>query len=490
LRPAFASLVIISLACVPAAPPIPALLADGSACTLDAACVSGECIAEGSGARCGRRCADDLGCADTEACRLHLSTAPATSDVERVCQTASATTAKAGAACRSDGDCHSGLCEEGRCLALCSDHCGPGYRCLDTTLERAGRTFTAATCALRLADYSLDLGPVETTIDGSPELSFEAPGDSGSITIVLDDAEGLRVAARSLINPGGVTLLDTDPATPDLNPGSNYPGTASVLIPSTDRPEVRPSAGRWRLTVGTYDPTPFDLSQPVPGRIEHVLVIFEPEAEARGKLDLILHFAPATGLRSTTPTTGPQLSQLLGSVKRLLLGPLGAELGTVETRALAATHNRVEDGDETRAICLESSELGPRGASVNVFIVEALDYTRGHAGGIPGPPGLAHTRASGIVIQHLGDWGDTGILLAHELGHFLGLRHTSELAEGITDPIMDTPECPRGTEISACPDYRNLMFPSFPLSDALSLTAGQIGILRRSPWLYEVPREL
>lgn len=148
-------------------------------------------------------------------------------------------------------------------------------------------------------------------------------------------------------------------------------------------------------------------------------------------------------------------------MKRLLLGPLGAELGTVETRALAATHNRVEDGDETRAICLESSELGPRGASVNVFIVEALDYTRGHAGGIPGPPGLAHTRASGIVIQTPARLGGHGDLLVHELGHFLGLRHTSELAEGITDPIMDTPECPQAPRSALVPTIGTSCFRAF-----------------------------
>lgn len=480
LRFALASLVLGSLACVPTAPPIPELLADGSVCTADSACASQQCIPGALEARCGRRCADDRGCGELEACRLHFGAAPG--DIDRVCQTASATTALAGLACRADQDCRSGLCQDGRCLALCSDRCAPGYRCLDTELGRGGQTFTTAACALRLADYSLDLGPVETTALGSAELSFEAPAGSGSITIVLDDADGLRVAAKTLTAPSGAALLG-----PDLVPGSHYPGTASVLVPSSDRPEAGPQAGRWRFTVGTYDASVFDLSQPVPGRIERVLVIFEPEAELRGKLDLIFHFAPATGLSARTPTTGRELTQLLGSVKRLLLNPIGAELGAVETRALTATHDRVEDGEETRSMCLTSSELGPRGASVNVFVVETLDYTRGHAGGIPGPPGLARTRASGIVIQHLGDWGDTGVLLAHELGHFLGLRHTSELSDGINDPIMDTPECPRGTEISACPDYRNLMFPSFPLSDALSLSTGQLDVLRRSPWLYEAP---
>ena len=51
----------------------------------------------------------------------------------------------------------------------------------------------------------------------------------------------------------------------------------------------------------------------------------------------------------------------------------------------------------------------------------------------------------------------------HELGHFFGLMHTSELDGSAFDDIEDTPEC---TELKKsdypmerCPDYGYIMFP-------------------------------
>ena len=78
--------------------------------------------------------------------------------------------------------------------------------------------------------------------------------------------------------------------------------------------------------------------------------------------------------------------------------------------------------------------------------------------------------------------------MAHEIGHFLGLWHTTELSPtttGTEDPITDTPVCASGTAIQSCPDYRNLMFPNFPTS-SLVLSAGQTKVLRKSPWLYRL----
>ena len=37
--------------------------------------------------------------------------------------------------------------------------------------------------------------------------------------------------------------------------------------------------------------------------------------------------------------------------------------------------------------------------------------------------------------------------MAHETGHYLGLFHTRELIEGVTDQLDDTPEDDLGTTI-------------------------------------------
>jgi hypothetical protein len=41
----------------------------------------------------------------------------------------------------------------------------------------------------------------------------------------------------------------------------------------------------------------------------------------------------------------------------------------------------------------------------------------------------------------LGDLDGAEVVLMHEIGHFLGLFHTSESSGVVLDPLTDTPEC-------------------------------------------------
>ncbi|MBF0424020.1 MAG: hypothetical protein HQL73_13625 [Magnetococcales bacterium] len=94
--------------------------------------------------------------------------------------------------------------------------------------------------------------------------------------------------------------------------------------------------------------------------------------------------------------------------------------------------------------------------AVNIFFVD--DFTDfgalGIASAIPGSMGLAGG-FNGILIglaphriNRILDTNFLGETAAHEMGHFLGLFHTSE-SDGVTfDPIADTPECPIGRDIN------------------------------------------
>ncbi|WP_437948717.1 hypothetical protein WME98_50175 [Sorangium sp. So ce296] len=86
------------------------------------------------------------------------------------------------------------------------------------------------------------------------------------------------------------------------------------------------------------------------------------------------------------------------------------------------------------------------------------------AGATPSAPSVAvehGTHLSGIVVALFGDLEADAVILRHELGHFAGLFHTTEMEAGYADPLDDTAECEdMGLPYERCPDYDNLMFPT------------------------------
>jgi hypothetical protein len=199
----------------------------------------------------------------------------------------------------------------------------------------------------------------------------------------------------------------------------------------------------------------------------------------------------------------PGFDVALGELGRIWRAA-GIELGEparlqVEGPAAVAVDPALGSDSPAVGAALRLSERAPPG-TLALVVVRDLTLAGGElglwalAGGIPVPP-RGGTGRSGVVVgaQLLARdpiWG--GQVIAHEIGHALGLYHTTErpLAGGaIHDQIDDSAECPAAADhdgdaaLSAaeCDDHdaANLMFWATPRG-ATRLTSGQAEMARRS----------
>jgi hypothetical protein len=134
---------------------------------------------------------------------------------------------------------------------------------------------------------------------------------------------------------------------------------------------------------------------------------------------------------------------------RNVYGNAGIAIGDIVFRDVTgAPHLAViDDLDELAELfSIPDDERNGRAA---IFLVEQIDLSNqgvilGIAPGIPGTSFVSPAPHSGVAVSFLAldsGPGQLGETMAHELGHFLGLEHTTEATGSDHDPIDDTPEC-------------------------------------------------
>jgi hypothetical protein len=188
------------------------------------------------------------------------------------------------------------------------------------------------------------------------------------------------------------------------------------------------------------------------------------------------------------PVERPSLAAALAEVRRIwrpagieIGDPVVVEVGGAEAERLARVEVDPALGADTPLVveALRLSGRAPARALAllvvgDVALAGAESSIWALAGGIPVPP-VTGTARSGVLVSALlvaRDPTFAGQVIAHEIGHALGLYHTTEQSldgQAIHDQIDDTP----------ADDASNLMFWS-AVRGRTHLTPGQAEIARRS----------
>jgi hypothetical protein len=265
-------------------------------------------------------------------------------------------------------------------------------------------------------------------------IEFEIPSDARGFVLALENDRGRTVELAELEDPKGRMYVEE--SLPKLLDRPMWAeGTVSLAVPFGDALlPIQPAYGEWRATHAGADRGELWVRR---------------GAFHGGELDLVLHARPG----ADDP----------GYVTALLdrAFPLGAiEVGAIEVLSLPAGIELRSAADLEDLLASGEHDDFP---SIDVFLVDAIDIGPWVGGGFAAFAGLPRsgTPLSGVAVQWTGDGTRDGGTLAHELGHFSGLAHTTDSELG-GDAILDTPVCPDDVLAEArsdCPDADNAMFP-------------------------------
>jgi len=314
----------------------------------------------------------------------------------------------------------------------------------------------------------------DTEVDASglsPELAFEIPETTRSVTIVVEGADdalyGLGVLAVGddvdLValpagSPGPAMVESYDQEQIGQMPGGLFQsirlGTFTHVYPY--RPDQIVRAGRGRIRVASDRPGPVKVS------------VVMPEDDGANALPLNVYLVSDTLPDPIAPDFVGELERIFAQVD-VAVSIAGVERLTGTAFEQITDFNEPQESPASMSAMVPSLVTGRTTAGLDVFFVEALPAgVAGLSLGTPGPP-IHDSYYYGVIVRGGFSPVEMARITAHEVSHFLALQHVEN--RGISgmrypDPLDDT-----------TPGADNLM------EDGTVLTNGQGFALSRSALL-------
>ncbi len=429
--------------------------ADGDPCTAREQCAGGSCLSEEDGFPAGH--CTTVGCTNRMDCTGENRACLLVGNPNYCIQL-----------CETNTDCREGfICQPVQGGAYCAPSPTAG-----TEVPQEGDVPFDVQCGPTMTQANAFQGGLDRH-----SFSFDIPADTTSFMVVPYSA-GSQIYPVEINGPNG-----------ELNFFGNYnfaQANAGFLINIT--PTLFPAAPAFAdyPTEGTYT-----MQMASEENIcRYVLTKQSPGTE----VDLNFYFVGAGGINAANAQNNQGFQRALDRFDEIY-EPVDVQTRFIryqDVNGANATRFRVIRSQEAAfqlvALSEPPGETADDHLSINVFFIDDFAIQGGSvlgiSAGLPGAAGFHGGRGSGLVFAAsvLRQPELLGQVLAHEVGHYLGLFHTSEQQGQGFDPIDDTPQCPRQQwgNPGNCPDITNLMFP-FAGNDHSAISNGQSTIIHANP---------
>lgn len=336
----------------------------------------------------------------------------------------------------------------------------------------------------------VDLGVVQVGVD----VPFDVPEGALGFNVVVEGRPGEFDFSRPfgiqrITDPNGKVVHDRFMPVGGTKSTSTaaFDTIAAASVPQSEAAASVP-AGEWKVRFGVENDT---TARPrLTGKVR-----IQSSGDGvfhGGKLSLHVHIP--TGLRINGSTVDPsKAASHLGVKTRvddffLVLKELvGIDRGDVVFEPEPASLAEVADEEILEGFAVSS---GAKDGAQELHVLFTNEISQGGqpvahgiAPGIPGAANLFGRGVSGIIVATIASSDEDVLTMVHEMGHFIGLNHTTEFDGDSSDPLKDTPACTSIAtgQLESCPDRANIMFPAGAIDGPIALSPTQKRVYRGSP---------